>query len=89
MSAAKFWSTPLKENYLCKIGNPGNGRMCKFFCVLLNVAYFIVIALRNGGVNSYLLDEVEEVKESDFMSFLSGRWNMLIGKNVNAITKIE
>lgn len=79
VSAARFWSTPLKENYLCTSASIALWISLPLFYLHNSL---VVIALRNGAVNSYLLDEVEEIQESEFMNFLSGRWNMLIGKRV-------
>ena len=37
-----------------------------------------VVALQNGGVNSYLVDEAEEYTEADFLSYVKTNWNMVI-----------
>ncbi|KAG2221042.1 hypothetical protein INT45_009291 [Circinella minor] len=39
---------------------------------------YLLVALQNGGVNSYLVDEAEEYTEADFISYVKTNWNMVI-----------
>ncbi|KAG0177036.1 hypothetical protein DFQ28_005686 [Apophysomyces sp. BC1034] len=43
---------------------------------------YILVALRNGAVYSYLVDETEEEKEVNFMTFVTERWDMLIAMSM-------
>ena len=42
----------------------------------------LVVALQDGGVNSYLVDEAEEYREADFISYLKTNWNMVIAMSM-------
>lgn len=42
--------------------------------------WIVVVALKNGNVNSYRVDKHEQQKTADFWSFASERWDMLFGK---------
>ncbi|KAF7726611.1 hypothetical protein EC973_008575 [Apophysomyces ossiformis] len=43
---------------------------------------YVLVALRNGAVNSYLIDDTEEEKEVNFMTFVTERWDMLIAMSM-------
>ncbi|KAI9496524.1 hypothetical protein BDB00DRAFT_809201 [Zychaea mexicana] len=38
---------------------------------------YLLVALKGGGVNSYLVDEAEEYQEGDFVSYVKTSWNMV------------